>query len=356
MTGLSHHLRAFSEVHQAMHTSTDPMAGLRKALPALSELFQARQAAIDLLPLDGQPPELIEVLHPEALQKTLKPNLAFVTESPDVGLVRAGGFSPVLRISDHLSQRQFEQSDFYRRLFGPGGWKDQLGFAVQLPGAALGVTFQRDRVFNDDETHLALHLQRYVAERFAALSETKETDSFQNAWRLPLDASGDALILPFEARELLNRFFVRQEDQAGILPKELQHWIRGLRRRKEVTTSAGSGAKVVIDRPHGRLHIGLKVATTPQREILCLSEEQGRRDFYRLKALRLTEREIEVIFWITQGKADADIAKILGTAHKTINKHVENVLLKLATNNRTSAAVRAIEWLVDPTAEIGQGW
>jgi DNA-binding CsgD family transcriptional regulator len=356
MTGFSLQLRAFSEVHQAMQTTADPMAGLRKALPALSELFQARHAAIDLLPLDGGQPELIEILHPEEVQTSLNNYPTFVIESPSVGMIRAGGFSPVLRISDHLSQRQFEQTGFYREVFSPAGWKDQLGFAVQLPGAALGVTFQRDRFFNDDEAGMALHLQRYVAERFASRPEGTEADPFRNAWRIPLDASGDALILPLAVRDMLNRFFVRSEGEPGALPNVLQHWIRGLRRRREHTRVAAVCDRIVIDRPKGRLHVGLKVATAPLRDQVCLSEEQGRHDFYRLKALRLTERESEVIFWITQGKSDADIALILGTAHKTINKHVENVLLKLAANNRTSAAVRAVEWLADPTVEFAQRW
>ena len=356
MTGLSLQLRAFAEVHQAMQTTADPLAGLRKALPALSELFQARHAAIDLLPLDGRQPELIEILHPEEVQTSLNNYQAFVIESPNVGMVRAGGFSPVLRISDHLSQRQFEQTGFYREVFSPAGWKDQLGFAVQLPGAALGVTFQRDRFFNDDEAGMALQMQRYVAERFASQPAGIDADFFQNAWRIPLDASGDALILPLAVRELLNRFFGRREGESSALPKVLQHWIQGLRRRCEHTRVASVCDRIVIDRPQGRLHVGLKVATMPQREVLCLNEEQGRHDFYRLKALRLTEREIEVIFWITQGKSDADIAIILGTAHKTINKHVENVLMKFAANNRTSAAVRAVEWLADPTVEFGQRW
>jgi DNA-binding CsgD family transcriptional regulator len=54
----------------------------------------------------------------------------------------------------------------------------------------------------------------------------------------------------------------------------------------------------------------------------------------------LTERESEVAFWIGQGKTNWEIAAILGTAPRTIEKHVENVLKKLRVENRTTAAVQ----------------
>jgi len=357
MTGLTYQLRTFSEVHHALNTSAEPLAGLRKALPALAALFQARQATIDLLPPGNNQPEPIEVLHPDAPPESGNGSRAFAVEPPNVLAIWAGGFSPVFRVSDHLSQRQFKQAGFIRDVLGNAGWMDQLGFAVQLPNAALGVTFHRDRIFDDDEAHLAMLMQRCVVERFGAKPELGEPEPFRNAWRIPLDDGCDALILPFVARELLDRFFARSEaGRPGVLPRELQYWIRGQHQRCRRLNGHDAGNRIAIDRPHGRLHLWLQTTTPPRQEFLCLSEELGRHDFYRLKALRLTEREIEVIFWITRGKSDADIAVILGVAHKTINKHVENVLLKLAVTNRTSAAVRVVEWLADPTLEPGQRW
>lgn len=356
MTGLLQPLRAFSEMHQAMHATANPMTGLRKALPALSELFQARHASINLHPFDGREPELIEILQPDTRHPLTTPLRAFLYQSPTSCMVRSGGFSPVLRISDHLSQRQFEQTAHYRDFFAPAGLKDQLGFSIALPDTSVGVLFLRDRVFDDDEALMAVHLQRYIADRFSTQSGAKEHDPFRNAWRIPLDASGDAPTLPFMAREILDRFFNRGEESTTILPNVLQHWIRGLRRRREHTCANQVYDQIAIDRPHGRLQIAFTTTAMPPREILCLNEERGRHDFYRLKGLRLTERECEVIFWITQGKSDADISKILSTAQRTINKHVENVLLKLAANNRTAAAVRAVEWLADPTDELCQRW
>jgi len=57
----------------------------------------------------------------------------------------------------------------------------------------------------------------------------------------------------------------------------------------------------------------------------------------------LTPREAEVLFWISQGKSNHDIGVILGAKTGTICKHVEHILSKLNVENRTSAAVVALE-------------
>jgi DNA-binding CsgD family transcriptional regulator len=62
-----------------------------------------------------------------------------------------------------------------------------------------------------------------------------------------------------------------------------------------------------------------------------------------LASLKLTPREAEVLFWISQGKSNHDIGIILGAKTGTICKHVEHILGKLNVENRTAAAVVALE-------------
>ena len=57
----------------------------------------------------------------------------------------------------------------------------------------------------------------------------------------------------------------------------------------------------------------------------------------------LTPREAEVLLWISQGKSNHDIGVILGAKTGTICKHVEHIFSKLNVENRTSAAVVALE-------------
>ena len=57
----------------------------------------------------------------------------------------------------------------------------------------------------------------------------------------------------------------------------------------------------------------------------------------------LTPREAEVLFWISEGKSNHDIGVILGAKTGTICKHVGHILSKLNVENRTSAAVVALQ-------------
>jgi DNA-binding CsgD family transcriptional regulator len=57
----------------------------------------------------------------------------------------------------------------------------------------------------------------------------------------------------------------------------------------------------------------------------------------------LTPREAEVLFWISEGKSNHDIGVILGAKTGTICKHVEHIFGKLNVENRTAAAVMALE-------------
>ena len=57
---------------------------------------------------------------------------------------------------------------------------------------------------------------------------------------------------------------------------------------------------------------------------------------------KLTEREIEVMRWVSLGKSDAEIAAILGISPSTAHFHVEKTKKKLETNSRTEAVALLI--------------
>lgn len=55
----------------------------------------------------------------------------------------------------------------------------------------------------------------------------------------------------------------------------------------------------------------------------------------------LTEREADVLLWVTRGKTNADIGQILDLSRRTVDKHLEQVFQKMGVENRTTAAVMA---------------
>jgi DNA-binding NarL/FixJ family response regulator len=67
--------------------------------------------------------------------------------------------------------------------------------------------------------------------------------------------------------------------------------------------------------------------------------------FEPLQSLGLTAREAEVLLWVAQGKANADVATILGMSEKTVKIHLGHVFDKLNVETRTAAALVAMETL-----------
>jgi DNA-binding NarL/FixJ family response regulator len=64
-----------------------------------------------------------------------------------------------------------------------------------------------------------------------------------------------------------------------------------------------------------------------------------------LRALGLTPRESEVLFWVVQGKTNPEIAIILKIGRSTVKTHLKNILAKTETPNRLSAASLALNHL-----------
>jgi len=63
------------------------------------------------------------------------------------------------------------------------------------------------------------------------------------------------------------------------------------------------------------------------------------------RAHALTSREAEVLLWISRGKSNRDIGQILDISPRTVNKHLEQVFVKLGVENRAAAAAVAVRSL-----------
>ncbi|MCO6187139.1 transcriptional regulator VisN [Rhizobium sp. L1K21] len=56
----------------------------------------------------------------------------------------------------------------------------------------------------------------------------------------------------------------------------------------------------------------------------------------------LTDREIECLYWIAEGKTSEEIALILGISRNTINNYITSIMRKTATRNRPEAVAYAV--------------
>jgi len=68
----------------------------------------------------------------------------------------------------------------------------------------------------------------------------------------------------------------------------------------------------------------------------------------------LTERELDVLRLLAQGKANKEIASELGIGEKTVKTHVSNILSKLNVQSRTQAALHATRLGLVPPGQLGE--
>lgn len=84
----------------------------------------------------------------------------------------------------------------------------------------------------------------------------------------------------------------------------------------------------------------------PDEVLFRIQEVRSSTEEARLRErLGLTAREAEVLLWIGHGKGTRDIAEILGMSPRTVQKHLEQIYVKLGVENRAAAAAIAIRSL-----------
>ncbi len=171
-------------------------------------------------------------------------------------------------------------------------------------------------------------LQRALQDEVDMRREAEELlrDSLDRGLLL-VDAQGRIHFATQLTQTLLTRFF--PNDSRDRLPAALLQM-------------AGSG--MAADLPAG-LEVRVVRAIGPQDlGVLELSSERTPKPA-DLLSLGLTPREAEVLFWISEGKTNAEIAIILGSSRRTVEKHAEHVLEKLNVENRAGAVRVALETL-----------
>ena len=135
------------------------------------------------------------------------------------------------------------------------------------------------------------------------------------------------------SRKLLKDYFAAPDD---IAPQELLDWIAEALRAKREDREPGS---LLIASGSRRLLASFHDQTGDEEWLVVLREENDASAIESLiAAFRLTQREAEVLYWVTLGKTSKDIGDILGSSPRTVNKHLEHVFEKLGVETRTSAA------------------
>jgi DNA-binding response OmpR family regulator/DNA-binding CsgD family transcriptional regulator len=213
--------------------------------------------------------------------------------------------------------------------------------AAFAAGAVDYVTkpFHTEEVLARIGTHLRLKaLQRELAGELAWREETERMlqGSLEQAV-LVVARDGRVQFRTQRAQQLLQRYFEADAPATGELPGRLAELLR-----------AGRSTQVAITSDRGELSIRVVVDASGDAPAMVLFEERRPLgDYAPLKSLGLSEREAEVLYWISQGKSNPEIGVIIGAAAGTVKKHAENIFAKLGVEGRSAAMLAALDVLRD---------
>jgi DNA-binding NarL/FixJ family response regulator len=81
------------------------------------------------------------------------------------------------------------------------------------------------------------------------------------------------------------------------------------------------------------------IASKVLQRVRATTEDVGMAEAIRAE---LSDRELEVLRLVANGKDNAEIAAVLVISPKTVKNHISNILMKLQIHNRIEAAVYAV--------------
>ena len=139
--------------------------------------------------------------------------------------------------------------------------------------------------------------------------------------------------------------FMREAEDAGLLSGV------GIPLHRDITDIAGVGiassSKININK---NLLSVIQFLTEQFHNVYCdLIKENS----YSSPTVTLTDKEIEVLKWLANGKNNYEISDILNISVSAIKFHVQNIYTKLSANDRILAVTKAIRMGIIPIETIG---
>ena len=267
----------------------------------------------------------------------------YVDQHPMLAHSKHTGEGPPLQFTDFMSRAEFEKTELYNECYR-GYTHGMITFGLPSP-RNINCSFvmsRHGRDFSERDRQVLTALQPQLAVLYRAAAVRAESlariaTGFSGTTECGVViASDDSSIrtINHEAYMLLDTF-VGSDFSAHRLPVSVRDYLAELNQRGH-----GAYEPFEFSLPDREESLILRPARL-QEGWAILAQESGVDSARTLRKHGLTPKEIEVLGWIAQGKANSEIAIILGSSGRTVQKHVQNLLNKLQAENRVSALMRA---------------
>jgi DNA-binding NarL/FixJ family response regulator len=188
-------------------------------------------------------------------------------------------------------------------------------------------------------TELLARVRTHMAQGRAVQASMASLDA-TGRMMMAIDAQGNLLWCTPRAERVIADMAPQWRRSDGALPPEICNGVARLLARRD---SVGSSLRIEQARGGGALEL-MVIARYRENEILIrLNELNPEQDVAKLRdRQQLTQREAEVLLWVSYGKSSSDISDVLAISPRTVQKHLERIYEKLGVETRSAAAAIAI--------------
>lgn len=252
-----------------------------------------------------------------------------------------------VKITDYISDVEFRNTDIYNNFYKLIDANNQIALALPISedfvmtcllARSIKDFSERDRVMM---TLAAPHLINVVKNTFA-FDRVNAALNEKGCGVITVDSFGKAQYVSEFAYQLLERYFEDEKRAENSLPENLCSWIK--KNDLPANEFALPTVPFKVKNAQGELTVRLIYNSTTLERTLLLEEKKSLTP-KMLESLNLTKREAQVLYWMAQGKSDADIAVLCNISPNTVYKHAQHIYKKLGVETRTAAMLRALEVL-----------
>lgn len=357
METLSHHdLLALNNAIGEIYTARDVATFCASAFNCIREMIPNEYCTfndISLAPLRFSRVISSSQDRDNVIQKNLQVLNAHAHEHPLAPQFACGH---VFKTSDILSINQFKATALYNEYYRYLDIETQIGFSIPIALEKVKiVALNRNTTdFSERDRLLLATLKPHFIHALQNVTDldrvTRERDLLQRGVEaedkgvILLQSNGMILCISSLAKEFSGKYFHAYLAEGDTLPETLLQWFyTEINPYRKMRAAAEFSMRVerdplVLEKEGKILKIKLFSDLATGTYIVCLAESVISPPLHNMRGYGLSSRETDVLHWIAEGKTNGEIAIILSTSKRTVDKHIEHIFAKLGVETRGAAA------------------
>lgn len=274
-------------------------------------------------------------------------------EHPVLMHMRRTGDLSAYRVSDFYSETEYHRRAIYQEHYKKISIEDALCKGIRVSGpVAVGCAVHRSsRTFSDSDRKVLDLIGPHLTQAWQNATRITTLRREMGLLRRTFDQLRHGVIILGPgarvrmmnglARSLLKECFGTWKWPGRRLPEQLRLWVGHQLSRVDSADSLQPRIPLLIRLEDKQVQF--RLIADSECYWLLVDEHRNCADPAALLKMGLTRRETEVLMWVTEGKTNAEISTILALSPRTVQKHMEHIMAKLAVETRTAAARIALQ-------------